>query len=140
AQLQVGDGVVDGGDPLLGHDGPVLRGGPDAVGGNGPAVPHAVLVQGLDGGLAVAGQAGLMLRLCLGDVDVHPQAVVPGVVGHPLPQLLPGGVLPVDGGVDADLAVVVVVPLFGQLPLGHTVAVGGGVEGVPKEHAAAAQV
>src|SRR5699024_933992 len=128
AQLQVAHGVVDCGDPLFGHDGPVLGGSPHAVGRDGPAVPHAVVVQNLDVGLAVGGQALLVLASGLGDVHVPAQVVLPGVAGHLLPQLLVGGVLPVDGGVHQHLAVVVAVPLLGQLPLHPAVVVGVGVE------------
>ena len=68
------------------------------------------------------------------------KAVLPGVVRHPLPERVVGGVLAVDGGVHQNLPVVVAVPLLGQLPLHHTVVVGGGIKGVGELHAAAAQV
>ena len=92
------------------------------------------------GVFAVAGQAGLVLAAGLGDVHVHPQAVVPGVVRHPPPQLVVGGVLPVDGGVGQDLAVVVAVPGLGQLPLHPAVVVGVGVKIIGELHAPYRQV
>ena len=143
AQLQVGHRVVDAGDPLLCHDGPILFGGPDTVGGNGTVLPHAVLVQDLDGGLApMAAFAGLMLKGGLGHVDVHAQALFLGVVGHPLPQGGVGGVLTVDGSVHQDLAVAGVVPQVGELLLVIAVVAGGGAEvgRAAEVHAAAGQV
>ena len=53
---------MDGGDPLPGHNLHVLVAYPDAVSRLAPLLPHAVLVEEGDGGLAVLLQALLMLR------------------------------------------------------------------------------
>ena len=45
-------------------------------------------------------------------MDVHPQPVSPGKVGHPLPHRGAGGILRVDGGVHLDLPVPGIVPVF----------------------------
>ena len=86
------------------------------------------------GGQAPAGEAPLVLGLGLGDVDMHPQALALGIVGHPLPQGDVGGVLPMDGGVHQNLAVPRLVELLGELALVVTVRAGGGAEvpGAPK--------
>ena len=120
---------MDTGDPLLRHESPVLLRGVDAVGRQGAAaVPHPAPVQGLDGGLAPPLQAGLVLRLGLRDVDVHPQSVLCGVLGHPPPQRGIGGVLPVDRGVHQDLARPRPMPLLCQGGLVPAVAAGLGGE------------
>ena len=90
---------MDAGHPFFRHNGPVLRGGVHTVGGNAAVVPHPVLVQRLDGGEAVAVQAGLVLAAGLGHMHMHPLVVVVGKLGHPLPQGGGRGVLSVDGGV-----------------------------------------
>lgn len=114
--------------PFSAMRGPVLLGGPDTVGGNGPGVPDPVPVQDLQGGLAPAFLAGLVLRLGLGDMDVHPQFFLLGVRRHPLPQGDVGGILPVDGGVHQNLAVPRAVPLLGEPALVVTVLAGGRAE------------
>ena len=132
---------MDGGDPLFGQQGPVLGGGPDAVGGNGSDIEDTVLSQDGGGGLpAVAGLAFLVLLPGLGEVDVHPQAVVGGEPGHPVPQAAAGGVLGVEGGIDADAPVIPAVPLFGDLPLDLAVVVLLRVEVLLELDAAAADV
>ena len=55
-----------------------------------------------------------MLGPGLRHMDVHPQSVLRGIAGHPLPQGRVGGILRVDGGVHLDLAVPRAVPLLGQ--------------------------
>ena len=62
AQLQVGIGVMDGGNPFPGHDLHVLIAHPDAVSRLAPPLPHAVLVKEGNGGFAILLQALLMLR------------------------------------------------------------------------------
>ena len=115
-------------DALGGHAGPVLFRGPDAVGGDGAGVPDAELVQDPKGGQAPALLAGLVLVLGLGEVDVHAQLVVLGVLGHPLPQGDVGGVLRVDGGIDQNLPVPGPVPFLGQADLMAAVVAGLGGE------------
>ena len=56
------------------------------------------------------GKAFLVLPPGFGYVDVHTQAVGLGKIGGPLPQLRPGGVLGVDGGVKENLTVIVPMP------------------------------
>ena len=132
---------MDSRDPLLGHDGPVLGGRPDTVGRDGPLIPHAVLIQDLDGREAVmAPLAGLMLRAGLGDMHMHPQPLLPGKGRHPLPHRGAGGIFSMDGCIHQNLAAVVAVPIPGQLPQGTAVVVGLGVKRVGEEHPAAAQV
>ena len=113
------------------------------MGGNGTVLPHPELIQGLDGSQAsVAALAGLVLEAGLGHMDVHAQALFLGVVGHPAPQRLVGGVLSVDGGIHQDLAVARPVPQVGELLLVVAVIAGGGAEvgGIAEVHAAAGQV
>ena len=131
---------MDGGDSLGGQNGPILRRGIDAVGGNAPHVPDAVPVQRLHGGLAVALNALGMLLPGLGNVYMHAQAVGLGKIRRPLPKLAPGRILGMDGGVKPDLPVSVAVPALGQGLLGHAVVAGLGVEDGVEEHPAAGQV
>ena len=113
---------MDTGYALPGHDGPVLGGGVDAVGGNGPHIPHPVLVQQLDGGEPViAGLAFLVLFPGLRDVHVHTQRVLPGEIRHPLPHRGAGGVFRVDGGIHQDLPIPGVVPVLIQADMVPTV-------------------
>ena len=45
-------------------------------------------------------------------MDVHPQAMLPGKIRHPLPSGGTGGILGMDGGVHQNLPVPGVVPVF----------------------------
>ena len=57
-QLQVGHGVVDGGDAPADHALHVVLADPHAVGGQTAVLPHAIVIQHGEGGLApVAGHA-----------------------------------------------------------------------------------
>ena len=121
-QLQIGDGVVGGGDAPLGQQFPVLLRQPHAVGGGGGHVEDVVAVQQLGRGQTVLFHTAVVLALGLRQVDVHPDALVDAVFGHGVPQLMAGGVLAMDGSLNANPAVVVVVPL---LPGGHQLLAGG---------------
>ena len=85
-ELEVGHGVVDTCDVMCAQDAAVLVVQPHAVGSRGPGVEDVVAVEHLGGGQAVALDAALMLRLRLGQVDVHAQAVVDGKFAQRVPQ------------------------------------------------------
>ena len=85
----------------------------------------------------MAGQALGMLGAGLGDAHAYPGRVL-GVVRHPLPERVVGGVLAVDGGVHQNPPVVVAVPLRSAPAAPHSRG-GWRVKGVGELHAAAAQ-
>ena len=106
----------------LGQQAHVLRRDPDAVGRNGARVKDMVAVEHLRGCQAVSLEALLMLSLCLGQVDVHTGLLVDGKFAQRVPKAVVRGILAVHGGLDADAAVVIAVPLFLQ---GDKLAAGG---------------
>ena len=111
-QLEIGDRAVDRGDAPSGEQPHILRLQPDAVRGHRVRVEHMVTVEELGRGQTVFFLAGLLLLLCLGEVDVHSDPLVDREFGQGVPEVIVGGVFGVDRGLDLDPAAVVPVPFL----------------------------
>lgn len=113
-ELQVRNWAVYSRHAALGQQAHVLRRDPDAVGRNGARVKDMVAVEHLRGCQAVSLEALFVLSLCLGQVDVHTGLLVDGKFAQRVPKAVVRGIFAVHGGLDADAAVVIAVPLFLQ--------------------------
>ena len=83
----------------------------DAVRRDRGHVEHMMAVEHLRGRQAVFLHARVMLLFRLGQVYLQLQAVVDGILGQRVPELIRRGILGVDGGLDFNAAVIIVVPL-----------------------------